>query len=331
MSNDPWADLEAPSSAEAINARRVDPDAAWDFFWGRDIDNKCLLVFRHSPDSSPSGRLPKLRGMEVSQAEEDPTGHEALIFRLTESAHRDIFHRLCLDIMSSAVGAETEKDAVARALTRTWRWHHLLRGGGDERLSPEEQKGLVGELFVLERYLLAQLPPADAVAAWLGPLGAPKDFEVGRISIEAKARRGGATPFVTVNSEHQLDETGCDTLYLYVAELGHAPVGTTAAFTITDVARRISELFATDGAALASFEALLLAAGFRWADDYTDYSWVEGKSRFYRVSGEFPRIIAGQLTSGVSAVRYSVSLVGCEPFIVSAEVVQESLGVSHVD
>ncbi|MDO8615047.1 MAG: PD-(D/E)XK motif protein [Dehalococcoidia bacterium] len=330
--DDPWADLAAPSSAEVINARRVDPDVAWNFFWGRDIDNKCLLVLRHSPDSAPTGRLPRLRGMEVSLSGSDTQGDQALIFRLTESAHQDIFHRLCLDIMGSATRATTEKEAVDISLARTWRWHHLLRGGGDDRLSPEEQKGLMGELLLLERYLLPHLPPSEAVAAWRGPLGAPKDFEIGKISIEVKARRGAATPFVTISSEHQLDSSGSDAVYLYVVELGQAPADTDGAFTVTDVAQRVSGILASDGSALTAFESELLAAGFKWADDYSDYSWVEGSGRFYRVSQDFPRITAEQIGSGVSDVRYSISLVACEPFAVPVEVVQQSLlGGSDVD
>ena len=87
---------------------------------------------------------------------------------------------------------------------RTWRWHHLLRGGGSTlcyRL--EEQKGLLGELLVLERPFCCLTSGAStAVAAWRGPLGSPKDFEIGRVAIEVKARRGGAIArHVAITSE----------------------------------------------------------------------------------------------------------------------------------
>ena len=69
---------------------------------------------------------------------------------------------------------------MSAALSRTWRWHHLLRGGRGTLLSPEEQKGLLGELFVLERLLLPRMDASSAVTAWRGPLGAPKDFEIAK-------------------------------------------------------------------------------------------------------------------------------------------------------
>ncbi|MCH8827746.1 MAG: PD-(D/E)XK motif protein [Chloroflexi bacterium] len=44
------------------------------------------------------------------------------------------------------------------------------------RPSPEEQKGLIGELLVWECLLFPKLSTRDAVSAWRGPLGANKDF-----------------------------------------------------------------------------------------------------------------------------------------------------------
>lgn len=324
--DDPWVDLQAPASADVINAMRVDPEARWNFFWGRDVDGRCLLVLRHLPASAPGGRLPRLKGMDVRESgtETDPEG--ALVWRLDDGAHRDIFYRLCVDIMESAEELDEEKEAIDVALARTWRWHHLLRGGRDGRLSPEEQKGLLGELFVLERHLLPALPPQDAVTAWQGPLGAPKDFEIGRISIEAKARRGAAKPFVTINSEHQLDTSGSDAVFLHVVELAQAPEGTRASFTLTDVVARLTRRLDPEGEALTAFEDRLHAAGFSRADDYSEFIWVEGVSRFYRVSEDFPRVTADGLPPGISDLRYALSLVACEPFEVPAESVTRILG-----
>src|SRR4030042_905899 len=160
--SDPWVNLQAPASADVINARRVDPEARWNFFWGRDVDGRCLLVLRHPPASAPGGRLPRLKGMDVRQSGSETDPERALVWRLGDSAHRDIFYRLCVDIMDSAAALTVEKEAIDVALARTWRWHHLLRGGRDGRLSPDEQKGLLGELLVLERHLLPALPPSDA-------------------------------------------------------------------------------------------------------------------------------------------------------------------------
>jgi hypothetical protein len=326
MTDDPWNDLAPPTSAAAINARRVDANIPWGFFWARGIDRKCLLVLRHAAESTPTGRLPRLKGIEVVISEGDGDEGHMLVFRLLDSAQRDIFHRLCRDIVASAADAKSEKEAVTLALARTWRWHHLLRGGGDGRLSPEEQKGLIGELLVLERHILPAFAAFDAVSTWRGPLGAPKDFEVGRVCIEAKARRGNATPFVVISSEFQLDDGGADALYLHVAELDQAPADAEDTFTLSDVALRVRESIASaDNRATDALETLLSAAGFSWDDDYSDSLWIVGATHLYRVSERFPRITAQEVATGVSNVKYSLSLVECEPFRVAEDDLQHAL------
>lgn len=323
--NDPWKDLTPPSAASAINARRVDENNPWGFFWARAMDGKCLLVLQHGAGSSPSKKPPSLKGVEVAVTDGDDRHSPMLVFRLLDSRQRDIFLQLCIDIVTAGAGARAESVAVELAVARTWRWHHLLRGGTGGRLSEDEQKGLIGELLVLEQHLLPCLSPADSLAAWRGPLGAPKDFEVGRIGIEAKARRGAATPHVLITSEHQLDGQGCDLLFLHVVDLSHAPEGAAQAFTLSDAARRVRDRMALDNAATDRYEALLTAAGFRWEDDYSEFRWVEGPSRVYGITDGFPRVTASEIAAGVSNVRYSLSLVECERFVVQAGVLDESI------
>lgn len=332
MSNDPWKDLAPPNAADAINAKRVDANIPWGFFWARGVDHKCLLVLQHDAASTPHGRLPTLKGIEVAVLDGNRDSDRMLVLKLLDSAHRDIFHRLCGDIVAGSSHAASEREAVETALARTWRWHHLLRGGSDGRLSPEEQKGLIGELLVMEHCLLPRISAFDAVSAWRGPLGAPKDFEIGRVCIEAKARRGAATPYVAINSEHQLDNSGTDELFLHVVELDHAPSDTNEGFTVSDVARRIRSQIAEadDGAAIA-LDDMLSAAGFRWEDDYSDSNWIEGSSRLYRVDDEFPRITALTIMSGVSNVKYSIYLTACEPFHIDDNVLVSALEGRHGD
>ena len=96
--------------------------------------------------------------------------------------------------------------------------------------------------------------------------------------------------------------------------------------TLNDVAERIgTHLFSLDPNACGEFESRLTAAGYRAEDDYSDYHWLEGQGRIYLVSDNFPRIASGEIRSGVSHVRYSVSLDACEPFTTSANALTEAL------
>lgn len=167
---------------------------------------------------------------------------------------------------------------------------------------------------MLHGLVMPEIGVRDAIKAWHGPTGAPKDFEVGRICIEVKARRGAARPFVAISSEDQLDADGMDALYLYVVELDVAPENIDAAFTLTDMARRVRTAVNVDQAAIELFEQILIASGFLWDDDYTDFRWIAGSHRLFHVQGDFPSITRSKVGSGVSRVRYEVSLTECDAF-----------------
>jgi hypothetical protein len=315
MKTDPWTDLAPPSTAEAINARRVDASLRWNFYWARSVDQKCLLILQHSVDPASMPRPPKMKGIDVSSSIDESNNTSMLIWSLQHSSHRDIFHRLCTDIVNFARSATSEPEAVEVSLGRTWRWHHLLRGGTDGRLSGEEQKGLIGELMFLEKLIDVGIAPANAVNAWRGPLGSPKDFEIGRICVEVKARRGAATPYVAISSEHQLDSSGTDALFLYVVELDQAPSDSRERFTLTDVADRVKRrILGVSPAAADALDSLLVAAGFRSEDNYEDMPWIRGPERLYAVGEDFPAVTPANFGTGVSNVRYSISLPDCEPF-----------------
>jgi hypothetical protein len=323
---DPWQGITPPSGTAAVNGRPVEGGGPWDFYWMLDTNRRRLLGLRHSTEKAkPSGKLPKLRGIQV---EDLPAGGDQsmLVFRLMDSGHKEIFRRLCLDIISSTSRVDQEQQALDSALVRTWHWHRLLKGGSDGRLTPDEQKGLIGEIHVLQELVAPRMPISDALESWTGPLGAPKDFEIGHVSIEAKARRGGAEPHIQISSEHQLDVEGLEHLYLHVISLAR-PGPEDEGFSIADAVTGLRDHIANrDPAALDLLEMRLSAVGFRDHDDYSDSLFIKTSHDLLEVTGEFPRVSAHELAPGVSNVRYSISLPQCEPFAVETSTLNESIG-----
>jgi hypothetical protein len=300
----PWTQI-APG-----RARRVDADHVADFFWSvsPEGESQLLLDFPRSADV-PS--LPRLRGLVVKivASGED---RSRLILRLSDSSLRDVFWRLCQDIVEASRKSAGEESAAHVAVRRTWRWHHLLRGGSSGLLSEAEQKGLLGEIHVL-RHLLEIVEAGTAIESWRGPLGSPKDFELGLRVIEAKARRGAATPHVSISSEDQLDGDGLEVVLLHVIDLSAAAEG--EGFTLTDAAHRLlHEIKAADEGLLELVEDRLASAGFSWGDDYSAFRWVEGQHRLYHVHDAFPRIQACEVPTGVSRVSYDIDLNALDEF-----------------
>ena len=314
--DDPWRLVVAPPELDAINARRI-PEVGsqtWGLYWAVDARKQCLLILQHGASTEVSARLPKLQGLLVEATPtEDETGRRVII-RLTDGEQREIFQRFCVDIVEATRLAESDEEAVERFLARTWRWHRLLRSGHDGRLSDDEQKGLIGELRLLETHLLSVLPAGDAVEGWAGPTGAPKDFQVGRLCIEAKALNPMKAE-VAISSIDQLDAQGASRLFLYVTEVIAATGESRSAATVIDMARQIrSAIEAQDPSATIAFEARLNAVGFDWEDDYSDRLWVVGEEMLYEVAEEFPRVTPSMVPPGVDNVRYAIALAACEEF-----------------
>ena len=255
---------------------------------------------------------------------EDGSG-ERVIIRLTDGEQREVFHRFCVDVVEATRGARSADEAIERFLARTWRWHRLLRSGQDGRLSEDEQKGLIGELRVIERCLLGVIEARDAVDGWAGPLGAPKDFQFGLVGVEAKARSPQRAE-VRISSAHQLDSAGTDRLFLSVIEVAAALDESATALTITDVAARVrNRIAALDMSATIVFEERLAATGFDWDENYSDKHWSIGDEVLYEVADGFPRITPSMVPAAVDGVRYSISLAGCAGFRIPQTTLAEAI------
>ena len=311
MRSDPWKQMSRPKLAK-FSGRRADADHPYDFFWARDLQGRCLLVFEYPSEIRIRDRRPRLKQIRIIEPhlEGEPA---RFILELMQDENREIFHQLCLDIIESTRACVNQKSALATLIRRTWRWHGMLKGGQDERLSPELQKGLIGELRVLELALLPRFTASEAFDFWHGPEDSPKDFYVGNIAIEAKAKRGAAQPHVQISSEHQLDDGGVSDLFLAVTYVNDAAPEMQGALTISDYIDHIAQIAkANDAGSLSYFEGRLTEAGYSHEHDYSDQHWLVGDTRWFNVSGNFPRLITSALSNGLRKVVYSLDLVACD-------------------
>ena len=173
-SDDPWRSISAPAShASQINARRVTQATALGICTGPWTRNRnVLLILQHSWDEqavTAPAEDSAACGSKTQPA--DGGSDERIVIRLTDPEQRDIFLRFCRDIVDATALAHGPKSRPWNGSSRsTWRWHRLLQGGRDKRLGDDEQRGLIGELVVLERQLLPALDALDAVRCWTGPL-----------------------------------------------------------------------------------------------------------------------------------------------------------------
>lgn len=305
LSESPWSRLENG----AIESRRVDHGARWNWFWAIIPGGDVALVMKLDVLPDPLPELPKLRHLEIRF--EKLAAGPILCIRLKDDRQMELFETLCRDVVAAGEVAEAELMAVERAIRRTFRWHNLLRGENSSILSDEEQKGLIGEIQVL-KLLIAEMGAKSALSCWMGPSGAPKDFELPSDCIEVKARRAAAQPFVKISNEFQLADVPGRRLWLVVIAVDKVP--DPLGETLMDVVSAIGAMIESDDqSAVMDWEVRVAEAGFDPDHDYSGSRWMVSEPEFYEVSEEFPRI-AAPIALGVSNVNYSLALSACAPF-----------------
>ena len=313
LSDSPWAGLEAGK----VDTRRVDAKAKWHFFWAVMPRTDAALVLQLQSLPRPIPDLPKLKNLEIKF--QTLPGGPILYIRLKDNSHLELFETLCRDVVAAGEKAETETEALDRAIGRTFRWHHLLRGGRLEVLTEEAQKGLIGELEIL-KLIVSVLGPKTALATWTGPSGAPKDFELKSDCIEVKARRGASQPYVKIANEHQLADVPDRRLWLAVLAVDKVqrPHGNTLSEIIAEVTHHVESI---DPSAILDLDFHLADAGYDANHDYSPWRWIVSAPEFHAVNEGFPRI-AAPVPLGISGLTYSISLSACSPYLMETALVK---------
>jgi len=309
--NNPWATIEKPIAD--LNVRLVDQHHPLRLFWGVDTKNRYSFAFDAPACALPKKRsLPNLSEIETSVIFEEPRGKMLLL--LKNNNEWEVFFALCSDLIRATSSTTDETTGAAVILRRLQRWQELLRRERPQILSPEEIKGLMGELLFLENPLIRVFGCDAAVTGWRGPEHAPQDFTIAETAIEVKCQSGGSRPIVRITSEDQL----CPQLpegYLVVYTIARQTESASDVFTLNTLVDLIRhDLIDASSAACERFEDLLYMARYVRREEYDDHRFSIVGVKSYRLSDGFPRIAASTLAPGIESVSYTLRLENCTPF-----------------
>ena len=321
----PWDSLDAPKLKASFATKLVDSNNKWDEYWALDFSgNPCFLVSCADANIA-NAKLPKLQELDV-QLFNQANGETFLLFLIHNVSFKEIFYEFCLKIMDAIESADTAEDLVKQALLYTWSWYRFLKGKQSGILSPEEQRGLIGEIHFIRDFVASKYSWGEALEFWVGPFGNPKDFVWSSYAAEIKTHLNTAMPFIKISSEFQLDTAEFKKLWLVTQGFQKVSAdskdGKTLNEVIDDVMGYLTE---TEPSAMESFAIHLAAYGFSFTHDYSEYRWKFDKLTAYDVCERFPSIQSVYLDEGVSEVRYKIALVSCKQFEVSVDEIKEHL------
>lgn len=239
-----------------------------------------------------------------------------LLVVLVNNDLKDIFSVLCEDLIGSIAKEKDEKKVVAELLNRLEKWHALLEKAASHGLTGEAQRGLFGELHLLNK-MLHQLPDRTAcLQSWTGATGQPKDFQGISWAVEVKTSLTGNHYKIQINGERQLDTRGLDFLALHQIILEkNSEVG----ISLNELVDELAEQLKDDFSLLTRFRSLLAEAGYfdHHRELYDEPFYDVKRKNYFEVKDAFPRIQSDELRTGVGDLRYTINVVDCLPWNIS--------------
>ena len=265
-----------------------------------------LLVEGEGTVRPSGGRLPKCRGVKLVHETLGTKPARTLVRILLEEVRlRDIFAILVLDLLEVARNQSTSEGALRSCIDRISMWQGLFERIPADGLSDEAQRGLFGELWLLESLLLGVLNPSDAIGAWRGPDPGNQDFIRLGVAIEVKTTLAKRHSRLPIANEKQLDEAPHSILYLANVRLDESA---SSGQSRNEMVARCRQLVAIDLHAARLLDDCLLKAGYLdvHAGIYQERRWKVSGCRFFHVRDRFPRLTEANLPPGVGDIKYSV-------------------------
>ncbi len=299
-----WNDVRAQRERPVF--KRVDEKHPYDLYFGVDANDLPVLMLLSARSVE---KLPRLKSLEVSQN----LRHDGKFAVLISLSTPDLLHPFCsvCDDLIESLRSFTPPGAEAPyLLNRLEKWRRLLETTR-KGLSQPQLLGLMGELLFLER-LIAQIGPASAMTAWLGPGGAPQDFQTGGQLYEIKVCPIGAH-IVVISSLEQLHTANTPTT-LVVFSIGASSVEQSGAFTPNGIVSRIRHSLANDSAASSNFELKLAELGFDETQPECEEGFLVDTVRAFAVRDSFPRLTPASVPRGIPSATYSLDLDRCAEF-----------------
>ncbi len=182
--------------------KKIQVNSVINVYYGKTIDNKLRLSFLSNvvPPVISSTRM-----ITIYQISEG-TDLFWTCFDLVDIKASSIFYHICDDLILSITDEYDEKQALNKIKNRFDLWKKVLTRPVNNELSIDIIKGLFGELYFLDKYLIDKYGNEQAIKSWVGPEGYPKDFSINNTWYEIKTTSINSNS-IKINSIGQLDSS----------------------------------------------------------------------------------------------------------------------------
>jgi hypothetical protein len=278
-----------------------------------------MLVQLPAESAINVAELPAWRGLGISIRRLDVAdvhNEPFLVLQQDIPGTEKVYEMVIDDLAQTLLDGPTGRSLSELLENALGRWSSFFSQHGFDGLSPEQQRGLYGELWFLRDHLVSRLGALEATRAWSGFVGAPQDFQLAGRAIELKTSTAKLHHKVGISNELQLDDRGLESLHLGVLLLGELDGAPTLPALVADLDLLVQD----EPGATTAFRDGLRSAGYldAHADHYTA-GYVFRSFRCFRVGEGFPRILDTDIPEGVGDVRFTIAIAACASFEVTIE------------
>lgn len=256
----------------------------------------------------------------------DPDDSNFLLLNLVlvDKQFVEIFDSLVLDVLKNIINESEIKLILKNYSNRLVKWQSLFERFNQQGLTPEEQRGLFGELLFLRKFLQNNADYNSVINSWVGCEKQIRDFQFSNWSVEVKTTSGNNHQKVNISSERQLDVSNLENLFLFHVSLD---VRRQSGETLNQIVDSISEIVNSDFTILSSFKNKLLEGGYfeKHRDIYESTGYFIRQEFYYKVEKDFPRIEERDIRNGVGDVKYSIIMSHCSSFIIKDQEVFKTI------
>jgi hypothetical protein len=282
-------------------------------FFSIEIDAKVNVHYNY---------LKRFTGVEV-QVLPSFNSNKELVVILLEDELSDVFILFIDDIIKFLLQIETIEDALLIISKRINYWKKLFGKFSDRLLTPEQQRGLFGELYFI-KLLLENTDKYDFIInAWQAPAGTNQDFYFNGKAVEVKTSKAN-DPNITITNEFQLDTRGLDQLYIAFFKLIEYPANDN---TLLIIISGIRNLLKINQNLISEFNAKLETLGITSdiEEEYNKTSYNIRNEIYYKVTDDFPKITSLLVHEAISKITYQITPAFCKNYIVESDFILKEL------
>lgn len=322
-----WKELEEDAtkpSGSAFLTRLLPGNHPRDFSLGMKLpEEERSFFFKVEQKALPAkNELPDAAGFRVDHGIFPGDNNPSIVIVLQDEDFKEVFTVLLGDLVSRLDKTKTDKECVAVLINRLATWKSFMKGFRSKGLTPEQQRGLYGELDFLEKHLIPHVGPR-VIEAWVGPEEAHQDFHHDGCAIEVKTSIQKRPEYISISSERQLDSAAFRHLFLWHISLDE---NDTSGQTLLEKIQSIRSSLGESVPMQIEFTEKLHSFGYNEVQS-SMYSkkYSIRSSEFFHVEKGFPRIVETDAMDGIGNIRYSITLDVCGQFEIDEKKFHELL------